>query len=232
MMVSPFFGVPSISLTSPSAKCRLSRDFYADIQWWHSFFHHFNGRRPFLCQQPIADVQIDAYFQGGWFYHNFTLDSPELAGLHTNYKEVLAANFAAFRWAPCWRNQQVVIHSDNASAVHIINKGSTAHPIIKRALRQLFWISAMHDFRFTATYIQGKLNVLANAVSSLHQPTQCLSFYKHLCELMPQPQAHTLSLSHHMSSNNAASLCCRFPRPHIGKAIGKGDLLLQKPHIL
>ena len=53
------------------------------------------------------------YFWGGWLYHNFALDTPDLALLHINYKEVLAQVFAVFRWAPCWANQHVIIHSDN-----------------------------------------------------------------------------------------------------------------------
>ena len=44
------------SLASPSAKCRLSHDFHKDIKLWCSFLRHFNGRFPFLCQQPITDL--------------------------------------------------------------------------------------------------------------------------------------------------------------------------------
>ena len=40
--------------------------------------------------------------------------------------KVLAQILAAFRWAKDWQNQHVVIYCDNETAVHIINKGSTA----------------------------------------------------------------------------------------------------------
>ena len=205
-------------LQSPSAKVRLSAEFHEDIRWWHSFLHYFNGKCNFLRQYPTTDVQTDAclvaagaYFRGDWLYHNFALDTPDLALLHINYKEVLAQVFAVFRWAPCWANQHVIIHSDNEAAVHIINKGTTSHPLIMGYLRQLFWLSAVYNFRFTARYIPGKQNLIADAVSRLHQPLKCLEFYEQLCSQTPRPVVDGIALSNHMSSNSQEHLCCRLP---------------------
>ena len=159
-----------------------------------------------LSQQPTTDVQTDAcplaagaYFRGYRLYHNFAVDIP--AQLHINHKEVLAPMFAAFHWAPIWANQHVIIHCDNKAAVHIINKGSTAHPLVMHALRQLFWLSAIYNFRFTAMHIQGKLNVVADAVSCLHPP-KYLAFYKHLCLLAPQPEVDGVLFANHTSPNS------------------------------
>ena len=194
------------SLGSPSAESRLSTEFHEDIKWWHSFLTHFNGRCAFLSQRPTTDVQTDAcplaaraYFRGGWLYYYFAVDTPELMQLHINHKEVLAQIFAAFRWAPSWANQHVIIYCDNEAAVHIINKGSTANPVIMHFLRQLFWLSAIYNFRFIAKHIQGKHNVIADAVSRLHQPLKCLASYQHLCSLAPKPEVDGLLLSHYMS---------------------------------
>lgn len=203
-----------------NVKQKLSLEFHADISWWHSFLRHFNGRCPFLKEQPTTDVQTDAcslaagaYFRGDWFYHNFAVDSPESANLHINHKEVLAQTLAASRWAPHWQNQHVIIHSDNVAAVHIINKGSTANSIVMGALRQLFWLSAMYNFRFTARHIPGKSNILADAVSRFHQPDQCLTFYRHLLTLMPKLQVDASPLTNHMSEISARFLFCRVSGP-------------------
>lgn len=216
------------SLESSSAKKRLSSEFHEDVRWWHSFLAHFNGRCAFLSQQPTTDVQTDAcqlaagaFFRGDWLYHNFVVDSPEFAHLHINHKEVLAQIFAAFRWAPSWANQHVIIYCDNEAAVHIINKGSTAHPLIMHALRQLFWLSATYNFRFTARHIQGNLNVIADAVSRLHQPLKCRDFYQHLCSLAPKPDVDGLVLSHHMSINSQNLLCCRLSGSSNGQPTGR-----------
>ena len=85
------------SLTSSSAKCRLSEAFHLDIQWGKDFLAQFNGTRIFLGTLPVVDVHTDAcsvaagaFFKGDWFYHNFLLDSPAHALLHINHKETLA----------------------------------------------------------------------------------------------------------------------------------------------
>ena len=69
------------SLSSSSARYKLSAGFYEDIQWSDTFLATFNGRQLFL--QPVsAQVQTDAchqaagaFFEGDWLYHNFACDS-------------------------------------------------------------------------------------------------------------------------------------------------------------
>ena len=107
----------------------------------------------FLDQLVTVDVSTDAcpvaaggYFRGDWFYHHFSLDSPEWQNLHINHKETLAIVLAAQRWGPLWSNQRVVIHSDNQAAVQIINKGITASAVVMNALRTLFWLSPLYNF--------------------------------------------------------------------------------------
>ena len=80
------------SLTSSSAKCRLSEAFHLDIQWWKHFLAQLNGTRIFLDTLPVVDVHTDAcsvaagaFFKGDCFYHNFLLDSPAHALLHINH---------------------------------------------------------------------------------------------------------------------------------------------------
>ena len=41
-----------------------------------------------------------------------------------------------------------------------------------QVLRDLFWLSVVHNFDLTAQYIPGKPNDLADAVSRLHEPGQ------------------------------------------------------------
>lgn len=226
------------SLHSSSAKVRLSTEFYDDIHWWHSFLQVFNGQRPFLRKQPICDVDTDAcqaaagaYFRGDWLYHHFSLDSPLFASLHINHKEVLAQILAAFRWGHLWANQHIIIHCDNIAAVHIINKGATAHPLIMHALRQLFWLSAIYNFRFTSVHVSGQLNSTADAVSRLHQPDKCLAFYNHLLQQHPRQLVDFTPLVHHMTLNSAIFLFSRMSRSRVGPATSGGDLSLPLPHL-
>ena len=122
------------ALSSRTAKCRLSEEFHHDLRWWDAFLKRFNGKCMFLDEWPVEDVHTDAcraaagcFFRGDWLYHNFAVDSPEHAQLHINHKETLAIVLAAKRWHKRWANKHIVIHihSDNKTAINIINKGST-----------------------------------------------------------------------------------------------------------
>ena len=95
------------SLKSPSARYKLSSDFYADIQWWCGFLKTFNGKQLFLSSTAV-EVATDAcpqaagaFFKGDWLYFNFGCETPSWSALHINHKEALAIYLAAEHWAPC-----------------------------------------------------------------------------------------------------------------------------------
>ena len=95
---------------------------------------------------------------------------------------MLAIYFAAKHWAPSWSGQHIVIHSDNTTAVSILNKGSCKNKVVMGFLRELFWLSAIYNFRITAKHIPGQKNVVADAISRLHE-----SYYldRFCCLLLP-----------------------------------------------
>ena len=107
--------------------------------------------------------------------------------------------------------------------MHIINKGSTANPFVICALRELLWLSAIYNFRFTAIHIPSKSNVLADALLHLHPPAQCISFYHHLLSLIPQMHLDTSPLINHMSDISANFLHCRFSGPLPGQTAEGGE---------
>ena len=112
----------------------------------------FNHKQAFLDKVPTSDAQADvcstgagAFFHGDWLYHSFIFDAPEVSMLHINYKEVLAIYSVAKQWATSWSGHHIVIHSDNMAAVAIINKGTCK--VVMGFLRDLFWLSAVCNFR-------------------------------------------------------------------------------------
>ena len=158
-----------------------------------------------------CQLAAGAFFRGDWVYINFGMDSSHLAHLHINYKEVLAQILrAAFRWAKDWQNQHVVIYCDNETAVHIINKGSTTDPTIMQALRQLFWLSAVYDFRFTEVPIKGRLNTTADALSRRHEQDKCIAFYNILSHEQPKVKIDHARLLNHTYANSMDFLFNRF----------------------
>ncbi len=94
---------------------------------------------------------------------------PECNNLHINFKEVLALEPAVQQWGPLFRNKKLIVHCDNQAAVAIINRGSCHNPVVMQSLRRIFWLYVKYNFRLTASYIKGRENVLADAVSRLHE---------------------------------------------------------------
>ena len=140
------------ALESTHSKLKLSSGFFKDLQWWITFLETFNGKQKFSDERPVEDVQTDsssmaadAFYKGDWLYHVFASDSPQYKDLHINFKEVLGIYFAALRWARCWNNKRIFIHTDSKAAMHIINKGSAFNPPVMDALRHMFWLSALFN---------------------------------------------------------------------------------------
>ena len=93
-----------------------------------------------------------------------------------------------------------------------INKGSTAHPLSMHALRLLFWLSAIYNFRFTAVYVQGHFNTIVSAVSYLHEPTavaKCVTFCHHLQQVQPCQPPDSTPLTQHMTLHSCNFLFSR-----------------------
>ena len=100
-------------------------------------------------------------------------DAPELC---INYKEVLALLPAVTKWSPYFAGKHLHVYSDNICAVNIVNKGSCKHPLVMEALRQVFWYSVLYNFRITCHYYPGVRNVLADAVSRMHETAGVLRY--------------------------------------------------------
>ena len=64
----------------------------------------------------------------------------------------------------------MTVYSDNTAAVSIINKGATKDPRVMDSLQNVFWLSAIFNFRLRALYYPGIRNTLADACSRLSDP--------------------------------------------------------------
>ncbi|XP_021363407.1 uncharacterized protein LOC110456774 [Mizuhopecten yessoensis] len=165
------------TLRHKSHKLRFSADTLLDIKWWLAFMPQFNGKSLLLESMPVSALYTDACNEGAgghwgdsWFYCNWKMDYPNVAPLHINEKEVVAATLAVQNWAPQLANKRVYIFSDNAVTVACINKCTSRNNRIMQCLRYLFWLSVQFNFYLTARHIPGKHNTCADCVSRLHDP--------------------------------------------------------------
>ena len=87
--------------------------------------------------------------------------------------QVLA--LAVKRWAPCWKNSIVYIHTDSMVAKGIWNKGRCKNDLVMNIMRNEFWFS-VHNFKLIFIHIPGILNVLPDSISRLHERGQIGNF--------------------------------------------------------
>lgn len=154
-------------------KSRVTTAMKADLHWWSDYLRVFNGSIPIMEERAYTPVTIDAcrsgaggFYRDQW-YHLSWDDCPDVKDLHINHLEVLALEPAVRLWCESWRNRSVTCYSDNQCAVGIINKGTTRNEKVMHSLRNVFWLSAVYNFKIKAVYYEGTRNTLAYRASRL-----------------------------------------------------------------
>ena len=162
-------------LKQPHHKVKLGEGFRADLSWWRAGIVAFNGKDIFPTHVNVHVVRLDACKEGSgfvcdndWGYVNWSVDCPEYFNLHINHKEVLSALFAVRRWGPLWRNSLVVMGTDSQTAKAVLKRGTSSHPLVTQALREICFWSIVFNFSLDPFYIQGRLNDIPDAVSRLN----------------------------------------------------------------
>ena len=182
-------------LKRPFYKARITSDLRKDFCWWLDFCRVFNGQAISISYSPIiehayTDASLSGFgahwrnhwLAGVWFSDKQVLPSLRLSGnwIHTtgheipsqlqaniNYLELYAALHAIRRWSPHWANCHVCLHTDNTQAMSFLNKGSCKNTTAMDWLREIFWLSAIYNFRLTSCHIKGLENVFADHLSRL-----------------------------------------------------------------
>lgn len=168
------------------------------------FLRDFNGSR-IIQSAAMFSVQTDActegggvYFNGDFFYVNWSVDMPSFLDEHINVKGFLCIFLAICRWGIHLKNKRFICFSDNKSALSWLNKGTSRNPMAMLICRCLFWFTDSLNCSLVAKCLPGKRNVVADTVSRLHDPNTL----GHLYDMLPFLQCehfNLFSLSRHMS---------------------------------
>ena len=152
----------------------------SELRLWHQLLTHWNGIT-FFYQDFISspeDLQLftDAapsigyggYYGGRWFAAEWpeallaqSVDDVHSSALYELYPIVVAASL----WGSEWASRSILVHSDNLTTVHIINKGRSSSLPIMALLRRLTWITVNKNFILRAAHIPGYKNATADALS-------------------------------------------------------------------
>ena len=176
-------------LRKPYYSARLNVGFKEDVGWWRKFVGRFNGKAGIVrASTPTRAVYSDSSGWGfgathgvDWLVGTFNegegtalgeyvghhhAPPPRLLGKeHINIKEMWAVLVGAARWATFWRDASIIFVTDSAVVCAALNTGRSRSPKIMEYVRRLFWLAVEHNFVFTSTYINTKINVTCDALS-------------------------------------------------------------------
>jgi hypothetical protein len=161
-----------------------------DIAWWQMALVCFHGDTPFNIDMPLpshifaTDACLrggGAYFEDDWLYLDWDIDIPSVSSASINVLELRMILEAVRRWGPRWRGSHIRVRSDNVAAVQAINNGTTRCMELWDIVKEIFWLSIKFDFRLSALHIEGKLNILSDRISRLHELRSAVEMKFLLC---------------------------------------------------
>ena len=163
-------------LKHPSHRIRLPAFVKMDLAYFHNWCVKFNGVSFAQRFQPNTVVWTDSSPEAGaayssdkdFLYHSWSADFPGIMSQPIYIKELAAVLLAFHRWAPLWHNKSVHIHTDNQATKWAIRKGLSKNVVANALLKELLWIAAMFNISVNVSYITSKNNVIADALSRMH----------------------------------------------------------------
>ena len=171
------------SVARPHHHIRITKNIRLDLQWWAQFLHAFNGQTDLIPSKPLSQHEIStdasssygygAFLMGGYFSLSFQAaraifpDAPDPSEpIHVH--ELFAVLILCRLFSAALSGLHVRLHIDNTVVVSVVNKGTAkgaTGPRMMHYVRDLFWLSARHNFRLTSNYISTTDNTLADALS-------------------------------------------------------------------
>ena len=157
----------------PNHFIRLNLPARADIMWWHIFMEEWNGVSLLWdlgLQAPDIQVYTDASGNWGcrvfldpkWFHLEW---SSRLRPLSIAVKEMCPVVLAAATFGQGWKGKVVQFVVDNEAVVEVIKATYSKELHLMHLIRLLVFFACKYHFWFTASHIQGRHNIIADALS-------------------------------------------------------------------
>lgn len=148
-----------------------------------TYGYSVNGQTEIIPSRPLSlhDFSTDAstsygygaFLQGGYFSLSFAQascifpDSPDpSAPIHIH--ELFVVLLLCRLFPDSLRGHHIRLFIHNTIVVAAVNKGTAkglTGPHMMVYLREIFWLSATHNFRLTSQYITSKSNTLSDSLS-------------------------------------------------------------------
>jgi hypothetical protein len=166
----------TIRVTNPKFYIRISREMKDDLSVWLNFLSNYNGRSMFLAHQlqtPRFTILSDASSSVGfgaicgdlWLYGVWTEQWKCHAITVLEFGPII---FGLATWALSFSNACIHVKTDNLALVSVINKQTSPDPSIMFLVRKMMELLLRHNILLSASHIDGRTNVKADALSRGH----------------------------------------------------------------
>jgi hypothetical protein len=152
----------------------INQEFRRDLLWWQKFLKVFNGTTiipDMAWLSPHSEFATDASLKacGGWYNNQYfscvfpvhIVDKDH----HISTLELLTVMIALKLWASHFSNKRLKIHCDNEASVQVINTGRTKDRQMLSIVREIAFISAVHNIQVKGTHVKGVENTFSDLLS-------------------------------------------------------------------
>ena len=155
---------------------KLNAEFRADVKCWLQYLPEWNGVSLFYEQQWLTSAELElytdasdkgygCYFKGHWCQGHFPKIKLQSGECSINWRELFAVVMALSIWGSDFSYKRLLIHCDNQSVVHILQKGSSKSKAMMHLVRSLVFVCMKHNIDFKIEYINTHCNDIADALS-------------------------------------------------------------------
>ena len=161
-------------------RIRLPPEFHKDLEWWSMCAASFNGKTPTLSFRPtLLDPLIPTVSETGFLITNgaFNMCGEFFSGsmgydirknpsssrlecdVEISYRydmptlRLLSVLAATIEMGNTWSNNNIFLISKYKNLVHSLRKGRAESSIGSDIIRNIYWLSVIHDFRLIPFYI-------------------------------------------------------------------------------
>ena len=159
---------------SGDERVALSEEARADIRWFHTYLHEYNGVSLIpeaSWSKPDERLDTDACLVGcggvcgnEYFYADFPEQTREEAK-HISALEMLTIVAAVKNWGERLTRAKVLVFCDNDATIQVINSGKTRDGFMQKCLRELCYITAKYQCVVRVVHLPGAQNRLPDLLS-------------------------------------------------------------------
>ncbi len=161
-------------IARPHHHIRLTQESRRDLHAWSVFIRHFNGQtlmseRRWLSGDSLnlftdaaGSVGFAAVLGNRWLCGKWP---PSWSHFCITILELYPITLALCTWSALLSHKCIVLHCDNESVVHILNKQTSKDKTVMCLVRQIVVCCLRHNILIGAVHVPGVHNVLADRLS-------------------------------------------------------------------